>query len=456
MEDCKSDNKDILLLIHGLALDSSCWGQFPNFLHETFTVIQYDIRSHGKSSTGEGQITWDVLREDLHGLIEKLKLTKVHILAFGYGTYLAVKYALKYTNNVQSLTLMSLPYLAPNNPHFYLAQHVFPYIKDTMKAGHPNFLHPYEELLKGYTTLGSSDNGLKQYFRVLLGYSDEHFSDMVKLTSTPTLLMELPELPCPVLILSGALNVTTPDAFLNASSFLLKNGTRISIPDASFLLFLEQPEVAAKWIHLFVLRHSNTSFSRMDTQMFIQAVFQPEEGQASYRAPILYVQLMSGFRVEIDSVPITSSWQKRHAKRILSYLVFHPITTRDILCEEFFPHLDPDKAKANLKVCMHHLEKMLRHPTISAKGLLFQKGTVSVQYKIKCDLADFLTVVRQAFVEQDPLIRYELCKQLPPSIPETLLADNYDNWAISLRHEIDAQLCYLAEWMKKFQYQKLT
>ncbi|GIN70251.1 hypothetical protein J14TS2_07260 [Bacillus sp. J14TS2] len=60
---------------------------------------------------------------------------------------------------------------------------------------------------------------------------------------------------------------------------------------------------------------------------------------------------MHGFRVEIDSVPITTGWHQRHAKRNLSYLTFHPITTRDILCEELFPHYDPDKAIANLKVC---------------------------------------------------------------------------------------------------------
>lgn len=443
-------NKDILLLIHGLALDSSCWGRFIPFLNNSFTVVQYDIRGHGQSSTGKEPITWDLLREDLHGLIQKLKLTNVHMLAFGYGTHWAVKYAIMYPNYVQSLTLMSLPYMSPNNAHFHLAQHVFPHMKDTMEKGHPNFLRQYEELLKGYTTLGSNDEGLMQYFRVLLSNPTEFLSDMIKLTSNATLLTELADLTCPVLILSGASNVITPEAFINASSFLLKNGTLITIPDASFLLFLEQPEMAAKWVQLFVKRISSTGLSRKDTQRFIQAVFQPDEQQEYRNIPILDVYLMKGFRVEVDSVVIQSGWNQRHARRIFSYLVFHPVTTRDVLCEELFSHLDPDKAKANLKVCLHHLERMLRHPTNPAKGLLFQKGTVSVQYKIKCDLVDFMAVVRQAFVERDPLIRYELCKQLPSSIPEAIFTDNYDNWAVSLYNEIDAQLSHLNDWMKSF------
>nr|WP_144928910.1 alpha/beta hydrolase [Paenibacillus bovis] len=447
-EESSGDQKDILLLIHGLALDSSCWGQFPEILKKWFTVIQYDVRAHGESSTGEKPITWDLLREDLHGLIHHLKLTRVHILAFGYGTNFAVKFALKYPNYVQSLTLMSLPYMEPNNTHYHLTQHVFPSIKETMEAGNPNFLHPYERLLKGYTTLSSNDKGLITYFRVLLGNSDELFSEMVKLASNSTLLLELAQLSCPVLLLSGALNVTSPDALLNASSFLLKNSTRITIPDASFLQFLEQPELVAKWVRLFASRNSGASSSIMETQRYIQAVFQPEEDKEMERIPVLHVQLLHGFHVAIDSVPVTSDWNHLHAKQILSYLVFHPITTREILCKELFPDVEYDRAMESLQECLNHLEKMLRHPMNSTKGLLFQKDTVSVQYKIKCDVTDLMTVVRQAVVERDQLIRYELCKQLPSTLPETVLADIDSNWANTLRNEIEAQLTYLNEWIK--------
>jgi len=448
--DSRRGNKEVLLLIHGLALDSSCWGRLSGFLVEHFSVVQYDIRGHGQSHFGEVPTTWDVLCEDLHGLIKKLSLSEVHILAFGYGTQLAVKYTLAYPNQVKALTLLSLPYMTTNNAHSHLVRHVFPHMKQTMEAGHPHFLRQYDELLKGYTTLGPDDIGLRQYFRVLLGYPVGHLSEMVELTSNSTLLLELAEVSCPVLILTGELNRTSPDALVNASSFLLKNCTLITVSNASFLLFIEQPEQVAEWVRLFAARIRVDRFSRGDTQQFIQMVFQPEEQKESRRVPILDIHLLHHFRVEIDSIPIESGWNQRHAKRLLTYLAFHPVTTRDVLCEELFPHLDLNKAKAYLKVCLHHLGKLLRHPVSSGNGLLFQKGTVSIQYKIKCDLVDFIAVVRQAFLESDPAIRYELCKQLPTWMSETILTDNYDDWAVSLRNEIDAQLSQLNEWMRDY------
>src|SRR5690606_36175937 len=125
----------------------------------------------------------------------------------------------------------------------------------------------------------------------LLGNSDELFSEMVKLASNSTLLLELAQLSCPVLLLSGALNVTSPDALLNASSFLLKNSTRITIPDASFLQFLEQPELVAKWVRLFASRNSGASSSIMETQRYLQAVFQPEEDRKSTRLNSSHVKI---------------------------------------------------------------------------------------------------------------------------------------------------------------------
>ncbi|MBU9711170.1 alpha/beta fold hydrolase [Evansella tamaricis] len=447
--DNRSGSKEVLLLIHGLALDSSCWGRFIDLLVTDFSIVQYDIRGHGQSHYEEGTITWDVLCEDLNRLITRLELSEVHVVAFGYGTHVAVKYARAYPDHVKALTLMSLPYMSTNNAHSHLARHVFPHMKQTMEAGHPHFLRQYEELLRGYTTLGPENSGLRHYFQVLLGYPAGHFSNLVELTSNSALLLELADVTCPTLLLTGEMNMTSPNSFLNASSFLLQNSTLITVPNASFLLFLEQPELVAEWIKLFATRICVHNFSRKESQQFIQMVFQPEEQIESRRVPILDIHLLHRFRVEIDSISIESGWNQRHAKRLLTYLAFHPVTTRDILCEELFPHFAQDKARANLKVCLHHLAKLLRHPIGSVNGLLSQQGTVSIQYKIKCDLVDFVAIVRQAYLEKDPTIRYELCKQLPIFMPETILVDNYDDWAVSLRNEIDAQLSHLSEWMEK-------
>lgn len=445
-------NQDVIVLIHGLALDSSTWGDIPALLETHFPLVLYDLRAHGQNGTNKEELTWMILCDDLHQFIKKLGLTRVHLLAFGYGTHLAAKYAQQYPDHVQSLLLLSLPYMSPNNAHSHLARHVFSNMKETMESGHPHFLRQYEDLLKGYTTLASDDPRLMHYFHVLLNYSTSHISHMIELTSNSAMLMELSDLSCPVMILTGELNLISPSGLLNASSFLLKNATHITIPNASFLFFLEQPKETAKWVRLFIMQKCprlrlGSSSTKQETSQLIQTIFQPAEQNREQRIHFLTIQILQAFHVEIDSIPVTSGWNRRHAKRLLTYLAFHPVTTREVICEALFPHLDAYKALANLRVYLSHLDKLLRHPSVPARGLLFHQGTVSVQYKIKCDLIDLMALIRQAHQEQNPSIRFQLCEQLSDSLSKDILTDHHDDWAVYLRNQIEAQICELNEWM---------
>ncbi|MFC4770041.1 alpha/beta fold hydrolase [Effusibacillus consociatus] len=451
----RTKSLDTIVMIHGWALDSTVWGDLIGLLETHFFVMMYDLRAHGKSGTGEETITWELLCNDLYQLTERLGLKRVHLLAFGYGTHLATKYTLQYPDRVQSLILLSLPYMSPNHVHFHLSQHVFPAMKETMESGNKHFLRQYKELLKGYTTLEADHPLLLHYFRVALNSPMHHFAHLLQLTLNSTLLTELSQIQCPVMIMTGELNATSPSGLFNASSFLLKYPTLITIPNASFLLFLEQPQETAKWIHTFIsqkcpmLRNDSLS-TKSEVSQLIQTIFQPTEHIPVQHTPILDIQLLHKFHVKIDSIPIASGWKQRHAKRLLTYLAFHPVTTREVICEELFPHLDANKALANLKVYLNHLDKLLRHPTVPVRGLLFHQGTVSVQYKIKCDLIDLMEVIRQAYHEQDTSIRYQMCEQLLDAFSNDILPDIHDDWAIRVKNQIETEVCELNEWMAKY------
>ncbi|MFC4600237.1 alpha/beta fold hydrolase [Cohnella hongkongensis] len=443
---------DVIVMIHGWGLDSTVWGKLTALLELHFFIVTYDLRAHGQTDNTEEPITWEQLGEDLRQLMEKLDLHQVHLLAFGYGTHLATKFTLRYPGHVRSLILLSMPYMSENNNHFHLAKHVFPAIQTTMESGNPYFLRQYQELLKGYTTLNADDPQLLHYFRVLLGRPMPHISHLIQLASNSTLLTELSLLPCPVMLMTGELNVTSPTGLFNASSFLLKQPTQISISNASFLFFLEQPVETAKWIHLFVSKKcprlsQDSPNSKSEISQVIHSIFQPIKQVSENQKHLLDIQLLHTFHVEIDSIPITTGWNQRYAKRLLIYLVFHPVTTREILCEEFFPDVSPVKALANLKVYLNHLEKLLRHPKISARGLLFHQGTVSMQYQIKCDLMDLIAAIDQAYYEQDPTIRFQLCEKLFEFFEINVLPHIQDDWVIRFRNRVEAQVYELMDWM---------
>lgn len=442
---------EIIVMIHGWGLDSTVWGDLIQLLEKRYVVIVYDIRSHGKSSVSKDEITWEQLCEDLQQLMKQLDIHQFHLLAFGYGTYLATKFTLGYPTYVQSLILLSLPYMSVNNTHYHLSKHVFPAIQETMESGNKYYLRRYKDLLKGYTTLDADSPQLLHYFQVLLGRPMVQISKMINLATNTNLLLELPHIQCPVMIVTGELNVTSPSELFNASSILLNNSTLIKIPNASFLLFLEQPNELAKWIHIFISQKCsnllNQRKNKGEINQLIQTIFQPVVPTFQRRNHVLNIYLINTFHVEIDSIPITTGWNQRHAKRLLMYLVFHPVTTREIICEELFPYFDTDKALANLKVYLNHLDKLLIHTNSSSRGLLFNKGAVTLQYKIKCDLIDLMETLRQAYHEKESTIRYQLCEKILDISPVNLLTDIYDDWAIQMKNQIEMQFYELNEWM---------
>ncbi|MCE7898378.1 MAG: hypothetical protein DPW11_04045 [bacterium] len=91
-----------VIFVHGFSLDSRMWQ--PQFEHFTKThqVITYDMRGFGKSPLPESPYSHV---EDLHNLINELKIQKVHLVGLSLGGEVAIDYTLTYPETILSLTL---------------------------------------------------------------------------------------------------------------------------------------------------------------------------------------------------------------------------------------------------------------------------------------------------------------------------------------------------------------
>lgn len=93
-----------IVMIHGFALDSRVWQKQVEELSKTNKVITYDLRGFGKSSLPNGIYSHS---EDLHELLKELNIQNPKIVGHSFGGEIAVEYALKYPNEVNSLVLIS-------------------------------------------------------------------------------------------------------------------------------------------------------------------------------------------------------------------------------------------------------------------------------------------------------------------------------------------------------------
>jgi len=102
-----------LIVVHGGPGYPSYYLQNLSALSRDRQVIFYDQLGCGRSSKTRNTSLWTIRHyiQELDALIQHLRFNKVNLLGHSWGSFLALSYALKHQNQVNSLTLAS-PYLS--------------------------------------------------------------------------------------------------------------------------------------------------------------------------------------------------------------------------------------------------------------------------------------------------------------------------------------------------------
>ena len=92
-----------LVLIHPFSASLGFWAPQIEKLSPKYQIIAYDVRGHGLSSApaGEENYTLDILVEDLHRLLEHLKVKKACIGGLSLGGAIALGYAHRHPRDGQ-------------------------------------------------------------------------------------------------------------------------------------------------------------------------------------------------------------------------------------------------------------------------------------------------------------------------------------------------------------------
>jgi len=193
----------------------------------------------------------------------------------------------------------------------------------------------------------------------------------------------------PILLLTGSEDPVYPPELFSATLNIIPYARYLTVPDASFMIQLDQPEIVAKWIHQFIKQKSAVSLSRDRADYLTELSNELErhlKAQSIVRHEII-VSCMTHFSVTINDQKIVNGWGKRKAKVIFVYLCLQQSVTRDELCEMFWPSLSLDKAKNQLRVSLHHLKKMLHADQTQTESILvaerehvFVNGVIDVDY----------------------------------------------------------------------------
>lgn len=103
------EGKETIIFIHGLAGSSSAWRKYEDALRDTYNIISYDLRGHGKSTRYEyfEDYHFSNFTDDLGYLVEHFSLDKFVLVAHSFGTFVAIDYLLKHGDHVRRCILLA-------------------------------------------------------------------------------------------------------------------------------------------------------------------------------------------------------------------------------------------------------------------------------------------------------------------------------------------------------------
>jgi 3-oxoadipate enol-lactonase len=94
-----------LVLCHALGTNLTLWDQQVDALRDSFRIVRYDIRGHGKSLTPPGPYTLSLLASDTVTLLDELGVSRAHFCGVSMGGLIGQYLAVHHPERITSLIL---------------------------------------------------------------------------------------------------------------------------------------------------------------------------------------------------------------------------------------------------------------------------------------------------------------------------------------------------------------
>lgn len=111
----KYGNGPPLVILHGLYGSSDNWVTIARSLSENFTVYLPDLRNHGQSPHSDRH-DYDSMSQDLFELTQELKINKFFLAGHSMGGKVAVRFAMKWPEKINSLIIIDISPFRSDDP----------------------------------------------------------------------------------------------------------------------------------------------------------------------------------------------------------------------------------------------------------------------------------------------------------------------------------------------------
>lgn len=237
--DLGSDNRQVIIFIHGFPFNKTMWNDQLEALKENYRVIAYDIRGFGSSNPGQSDFTIDLFADDLINLMDALKIKKAIVCGLSMGGYIALNAIGRYPKRFEALVLSDTTCM-PDTPEIKAKRLLA--IENVMEKGVENYA---EASLKNFFAIESftqkqEEIGLVKTMilntpktsicKALIAMCDRNETESI-----------LPEIKVPVHVMVGEQDTITPLASAQFMNLRIKNSSLSIITQAGHLANIDNP-----------------------------------------------------------------------------------------------------------------------------------------------------------------------------------------------------------------------
>lgn len=447
-ENMTDENKEVIVFLHTNITTHRVFEDIIPFFRNDFRILSYDLRGFGQSDLGEESLTFDVYLEDLYLLIEHLNLSNIHFIGVGFGGLIALYFSQKYKEIAQSLILISIPCNPPHTIH-EIREH-------RKRISHYGSYIPINYILNVATVLQDNQKQYQYLIQTMKQLSPVTYYKIMDLSVSAEPIPAILANSLPTLVLDGEKDVLFPSHYLRLHISDKENYQFQTIPNSSSITIMDNPQYSAETITSFIKGQRKNILIGDE---FVQSMFLNiqtysfglyKQGLKRLNSNhVLYVELLTHFKVSINKNEKVLGWNQRYAKELLIFLVFNSSTTREKICEVFWPEIPLQQSKKNLRVYLAHLKKMLHVENEKDCFLIIDRENVYLR-NFHCDAIHVIDNLRLVLLNQEEATNIKRAEEILLLFSRNFFNLLYDNWYMNICIEIEEQLLEMILWMVKW------
>ncbi len=231
-----------LVLLHAFLCNRSLWGHQISALTQSrqMRVITPDFRGFGESDVPEGIYPMETLADDIAGLLDALQIERCALGGLSMGGYVAFAFYRKYAARVHALILADTRPQA-ETPEGRTSREEA--AQQTEREGSQTIIEQYLPKMLTPATL-QEPTGTTARLRAMLEAAPPAgiIGALRGMAQRPDSTDLLPQITCPTLVVVGEEDALTPPADAQLMAERIPSAQLLTIPHASHLSNLEQPE----------------------------------------------------------------------------------------------------------------------------------------------------------------------------------------------------------------------